>query len=124
MHTVNRDRIALIVLMVTAGLTHLTTPRPYDAIVPRWLPGSTRTWTYASGVAELAVAAALARPRTRRAGGLASAALLVAVFPADIKMALDWRRRPAWQRAIVYCRLPLQVPLIWWGLRVARHQDG
>jgi uncharacterized membrane protein len=92
--------------------------------VPASLPGPARTWTYASGVAELAVAAALACPRTRRAGGLASAALLVAVFPADIKMAVDWRCRPAWQRAIAYCRLPLQVPLVWWGLRVARHQDG
>jgi uncharacterized membrane protein len=118
------DTLGLVVLMATAGITHLTTPRLYDAMVPRLLPGRARTWTYGSGVAELAVAAALAWPRTRRAGGLASAALLAAVFPSDVKLAANWRHRPAWQRAIAYGRLPLQAPLIWWGLRIARRQDG
>jgi uncharacterized membrane protein len=121
---VDRDALGLGVLMATAGITHLTAPALYDRMVPRLLPGAARTWTYGSGVAELAVAAALAWPRTRRAGGLASAALLVAVFPSDVKLATNWRHRPTWQRAIAYGRLPLQAPLIWWGLRVARRQDG
>jgi uncharacterized membrane protein len=115
----DRDVLGLVGLMATAGLTHLATPRPYDAIVPRSLPGSARTWTYGSGIAELAVAAALVCPRTRRAGGLAAAVLLAAVFPADVKMAMDWQHRPAWQRGIAYARLPLQAPLIGWALRIA-----
>ncbi|GAA4600520.1 hypothetical protein GCM10023195_00080 [Actinoallomurus liliacearum] len=44
--------------------------RPYDAIIPSRLPGSPRAWTYTSGLAELACAAAIAVPRTRRAGAL------------------------------------------------------
>jgi uncharacterized membrane protein len=110
--------IALAALLAAAGTTHFTRPRFYDRIVPRSLPGSPRTWTYLSGVAEIAVAAAVAHPRTRRAGGLAAAALFAAVFPANVKMAVDWRHRPPAQRAVAYGRLPLQAPLIWWALRV------
>jgi uncharacterized membrane protein len=106
-------------LLAASGVTHLVAPRPYDAIVPRSLPGSARTWTYVSGMAELAVAAALAGPRTRRLGGWAAAGLFVAVFPANVKMAFDWRGRPAPWRAVAYARLPLQVPMVLAALRVA-----
>ncbi|GID94756.1 membrane protein [Amorphoplanes digitatis] len=101
-------------------MLHFAAPRPFDAIVPRSLPGGPRTWTYLSGAAELAVAAAIANPGTRRLGGLAAAGLFAAVFPANIKMAVDWRHASPARRAIAYARLPLQVPLVLWGLRVAR----
>src|SRR5690242_18234934 len=86
---------ALAGFLAAAAVTHFAVPRQYDAIVPRSLPGSPRTWTYASGVAEFAVAAAVAHPKSRRRGGLAAAALFVAVFPANLKMARDWSDRPA-----------------------------
>ena len=111
---------ALAGLLAAAGVTHFARPRVYDAIVPASLPGGRRFWTYASGVAELATAAAVAHPRTRAAGGYAAAALFVAVFPANIKMAVDWRDRAPRQRAIACGRLPLQVPLIVWAWRVGR----
>lgn len=116
----DRAAFALAGLLATAGVTHLTRPRFYDRLVPTSLPGSPRFWTYASGVAELAVAAAVAHPVTRRAGGLAAAALFVGVFPANVKMAVDWRHRSPAQRAVAYGRLPLQAPLVWWAARVAR----
>ena len=90
-------------------------PEFFDEIVPHALPASPRAWTYVSGVAELACAVAVARPPTRRAGGLAAAVLFVAVFPANIQMAVDWRTRPARDRAAAYGRLPLQLPLVLWG---------
>ena len=111
---------ALAGLLTVTGITHFATPRPYDALVPSALPGKARTWTYASGAVELAVAGAVALPRTRRAGALAAAGLFVAVFPANVKMARDWRKRPAPLKAAAYARLPLQAPLVMWGLRVAR----
>src|SRR5436305_6843714 len=114
------EALALAGLLATAGVTHFATPRQYDAIVPRSLPGSPRVWTYVSGVAELATAAAIAYPQTRRLGGAAAAALFAAVFPANVKMARDWRARPAPARVAAYGRLPLQAPLIWWAVRVAR----
>ncbi|WP_116709340.1 DoxX family protein [Actinomycetospora cinnamomea] len=105
---------------MTTGVLHGVAPRPFDTIVPPWLPGSARFWTYASGVAELAVGAAVAAPRTRRAGALVAAALFVAVFPANVQMAWDWRHRPWPYRAIAYGRLPLQWPMIVHALRVSR----
>jgi len=109
-------------LLGAAGALHLARPAVFEGIVPRGL-GSPRAWVYGSGVAELACAAAVAVPGTRRLGGLASAALLVAVFPGNVKMALDshpgarsWARDPR----IAWGRLPLQVPLVAWAWRVAR----
>ncbi|MFC5744195.1 hypothetical protein [Actinomadura rugatobispora] len=119
-----RPARALAAFLATAGVTHFVAPKPYDTVVPANLPGTPRTWTYLSGVAELACAAAVAVPRTRRAGALATAALFVAVFPANVKMAHDWRRRPLPQRAAAYGRLPLQVPLVAWALKVAGNAPG
>jgi uncharacterized membrane protein len=114
-----RSATALAGLLTSTGLLHFAAPQPFDAIVPRALPGRPRTWTHLSGAAELAVAAAVAHPRTRAAGGLAAAALFAAVFPANVRMARDWRRASPARRAVAYGRLPLQLPLVWWGLRVA-----
>jgi uncharacterized membrane protein len=118
----DRDALALAGILAGAGLTHFAVPAPYDAIVPRRLPGSPRTWTYLSGACELAVAGAVASRRGRRPGGLAAAALFAAVFPANVQMALDWRHRPLPMKAIAYGRLPLQLPLIRLALRVGRRR--
>ncbi len=116
----DRSALGLAALLAGAGVLHMLVPRPYDAIVPRWVPGRARRWTYASGVAELACAAAVAAPRTRRAGAAAAAALFVGVFPANVQMAWDWRRRGAAARLLAIGRLPLQVPLVAWALGVRR----
>jgi uncharacterized membrane protein len=111
--------LRLAALLATSGTLHFVTPRPFDSIVPRALPGPARTWTYLSGAAELAVAAAVAVPRTRRVGALAAAALFAGVVPANVQMAYDWRRASPVRRAIAYGRLPLQVPLVMWAKRIA-----
>jgi len=103
-------------LLAIAGTTHLLQPAWFDGLVPPALPGSTRAWTLGSGVVELLVAATVAAPRTRRAGGLAAAALFVAVFPGNVWMAVEPGGVPRWA---ALARLPLQVPLVLWGLQVA-----
>jgi len=50
----------------------------------------------------------------------AAAGFFAAVFPANVKMAYDWRHRAAPLRAAAYGRLPLQVPLVLWARQVAR----
>lgn len=115
-----RSPKALAIFLTTAGVSHFLVPKQYDAIVPKSLPGKPRSYTYVSGLAELGVAAAVANPRTRRLGGLAAAVLFVAVFPANVKMALDWRRRPLPHRAIAWGRLPLQIPLVIWAIRASK----
>jgi uncharacterized membrane protein len=107
-------------LLAVAGATHFALPRFYDAIVPHRLPGPPRAWTLASGVVEVACAFAVARPRTRRLGAALAAVLFIAVFPANVQMAWDWRTRPALDQVIAYGRLPLQIPLVLWALAVRR----
>jgi uncharacterized membrane protein len=112
--------MALSALLGLAGVTHFTRPKYYDAIVPRSLPGTPRQWTYVSGAAELALATAVAAPRTRKLGSVLAAAFFVAVFPANVKMALDFRSKSPKARALAYGRLPLQIPLVAWAWKVAK----
>ena len=68
----------------------------------------------------LGTAALLANDKTRRAGGLLAALLFVAVFPANIQMALDARNQSTQRKAIAYGRLPLQLPMICGALKIWR----
>lgn len=111
-----------------SGVIHLVKPQVFEGIVPKRLPRR-RELVYASGVAELACAAGMLTPRTRGIAGAASAALLVAVWPANVEMALQahsrTRRRGSTpqrevQRALAVARLPLQWPLIRSSLALAR----
>ncbi|MGU3409811.1 hypothetical protein ACLBWP_06850 [Microbacterium sp. M1A1_1b] len=113
---------ALALLLGGAGITHFVRPRGYDRIVPEGLPP--RTTTLLSGAAELGIAAGLLVPATRRASGMAAAALFLAVFPANVTMAkqlLDSPRSSRAMRLVSVLRLPLQAPLVVWALRVGRH---
>jgi uncharacterized membrane protein len=118
-----RSPLLLAGLLAAAGAAHFASPRPFDAIVPCALPGSPRTWTYVSGAAELALAAGVALPRTRRRAAQAAAAFFVGVFPANVKMTADWRHRPAPWKALAVGRLPLQLPLVLWARAVARNAE-
>jgi uncharacterized membrane protein len=113
---------SLATFLATAGSTHFLFPKFYDAMIPPALPGIPRSWTYGSGVAEVVVGASVAFPRTRRTGGLAAALLFIAVLPGNIQMALDafGQQRTAGEKAVLLARLPVQLPLIAWGLRVRR----
>ena len=110
----------LVALLSVMGMAHFVAPKPFDEIVLEQLPGSSRTWTYLSGAAELACAALIAHPRTRRHGGTAAAVLFVAVFPGNVQMAIDWSDRSLVERVLIWLRLPLQIPLVLAALAVRR----
>lgn len=113
----------LAALLGFAGVTHLARPRLFEPLIPTAL-GNPRAWVLISGVAELACATAVAVPRSRRVGALATAALFVGVLPGNVKMALDaptGTRRARTRTAITWARLPLQIPLIRWALSIAHH---
>ncbi|WP_051569951.1 DoxX family protein [Cryptosporangium arvum] len=109
--------------LATIGVLHFVAPKPFTRIVPRALPNP-EALVAISGAAELACAALVAIPRTRRFGALASAALFVGVYPANVQMAVDASRTSnATYKAIAYGRLPMQFPLIAWALSVARPRE-
>jgi uncharacterized membrane protein len=107
-------------LLTVTGSLHFLAPRPFVSIVPRRLKAR-RELVMASGAAELACAAGLVLPGTRRFAGWTTAALFVAVFPANVKMAVDSQRRQrsSAYRAAAWARLPGQVPLVLWARSVA-----
>ncbi len=115
-----KDVLLLAGILATSGTVHLVRPETFEPLMPEAVPAH-REVILGSGVLELVCAAGLLHPGTRRAAGWASAALLVGVFPGNLKMADDARRsRSARFKAIAYGRLPLQVPLVRIALRAAR----
>ncbi len=123
MATTNDQRIKRLSTMLgVSGLLHLVAPKVYERIVPPRL-GDARKLVLVSGVAEVACAAALVAPPTRKLGALASAALFVAVFPANVyavKIAGDNKL----VKAGAIARLPLQIPMITAALKVARESGA
>lgn len=112
----------LSVMLFGMGTLHFVAPKPFDALIPPQLPGSARAYTLGSGVAELAVAGALAVPRTRRLGGGLALLLFLAVFPGNLQMTYEWVRsdKPLPLKVGSILRLPLQIPLILAARKVYR----
>lgn len=111
-------RAPLAALFVTTGTLHFLTPEPFVSIVPEGLPAPLAL-VYASGVAELAGGLGLLSRRTARPAGWWLIATLLAIFPANIGMALNPERHPSIPEALLWIRLPLQALLILWIHRVA-----
>jgi uncharacterized membrane protein len=119
---------ALAAMLLIAGIAHFIAPKSLDAIVPAFLPGDPRLWTYLSGAAEIAIGLALLAPLTMKIGTVsirllaayAALFLFIAVYPANIKMAIDWRDRPMPYPLIAFARLPLQFGLFYWAWSIIK----
>jgi uncharacterized membrane protein len=101
-----------------AGVNHFANRRFYEAIMPPYLPAH-RELVYASGVAEIAGGVGLAVPSARRLAGWWLIATLLAVFPANLHMALnpdEFKKVPGGRKAL-YARLPIQALFVWWVIR-------
>ena len=112
--SLSRTAKAVATAFTVSGVIHLVRPQTFDLAMPGWIPKERhRDLIVASGVAELVCAAGLAVPQTRRVAGVASAALLVGVFPANVQMAIDAQRGDNLPYRIgTLARLPLQWPMI------------
>jgi uncharacterized membrane protein len=108
------SRVAASALFLTSGTLHLLKPDLFRAIVPPALPNADALVAI-SGAAEIAGALGVWLPSTRAPAAFGLMALLLAVFPANIYMAIEHQRfagvAPAW---VLYARLPLQPLLIAW----------
>ncbi len=107
--------------MVVAGLSHLARPEPFLQHLPDWMPAPDAT-VAVTGVLEIALGVLMYRPRRfRDRAGLALATYLVAVFPANVYVAvegIDVQGQP--DGPYPWLRLPLQalfVFLAWWSTR-------
>jgi uncharacterized membrane protein len=119
------SRAAVAALFTFTGTMHFVRPRFFEAIVPPAIESQKREVVAISGVAEIAGAALVLHPASRKLGRWWLLALLVAVFPANIHMAvspeqirgLDMRKIPRWA---LWARLPLQPLAMLWVLHVTR----
>ena len=113
-------RYGTALFWIVAGVMHFVIPRTYEAIVPPSLRRWKRELVIASGVAELAGGLAVLSDGTRRPARWWLLATLVAVYPANVHMALhpeEYKRIPA---PVLWARLPVQglfALLTWRGTR-------
>jgi uncharacterized membrane protein len=109
-------RLALALFFVAAGILHFLRPAVYVQIVPPYLPWPLAL-VYLSGACEVLGGCAVLSARTRRAAGIALIVLLLAVFPANIHMAMHPALIAGWDVPLwlLWLRLPLQGMLIAWA---------
>ena len=108
---------ALAVFFIVAGANHFLTPKIYLGMMPPWLP-----WPEAmnaiSGAAEMLGGIGLVVPRTRRLAAWGLIILLVAVFPANLHVALQGRMPGTdFSPLVLWLRLPFQaafIAAVWW----------
>lgn len=116
------QRIALFVVaffFTYAGVSHFTNPAFFVAIMPPYLPAHLEL-VYLSGVFEILGGLGVLVPATRRLAGYGLLALLVAVYPANIHMAMNPSQFPDLAAAALYARLPMQLvfaAIVWWATR-------
>ena len=110
---------AQVVLYVLAGINHFLRPGMYRSIVPHILPWRDQI-VWLSGVAEIICGLLLLFPATRTLGGWCIMALLIAVFPANIQMLLNFIKTNNPYTWIAWLRLPVQFVLIYWAYHYTR----
>jgi uncharacterized membrane protein len=118
------EKISLYVMAafyVVAGVNHFSNPGFYRKIMPTWLP-----WhyflIYFTGACEIFFGLFLIPKQTRKPAAWCIIVLLVAVFPANFQMMLNFWHQHSPYLWIAVLRLPLQLLLIWWAYRFTRNR--
>jgi len=116
------QRVVLFVValfFVAAGVGHFTNTAFFVSIMPPWIPWH-RELVWLSGVFEVLGGVGILVAATRRLAGWGLLALLLAVYPANIHMALHPELFPDMTPTMLVLRLPLQfvfAGLVWWAMR-------
>src|SRR5215217_5893836 len=115
--------IGFAAIFVFSGVNHFARPELYLQIMPPFLPLQ-RELVYLSGLFEILFGVLLLIPRTSRLAAWGLIALLVAVFPANIFMAMNPELYPELYPFLLWMRLPLQGVLIAWAWAYTRPRRG
>ncbi len=118
----------MAIMLFVTGTAHFVFPGQFNELVPSFLPGDPGLWTLLSGVAEIVIAVMLfasfdkkvAGKPVRLWGAYFAFALFVAVYPANINMAIEWSSREMPETLFAYARLPLQFGLFYWAWALAK----
>jgi len=97
---------------ILAGILHFINPAFYLNIMPPYIPFHLKL-VYLTGVCEIIVGVLLLPLKTRRVGAWLLIALLIAIYPANIQMAINYWQNGNPDLWIALVRLPIQFILIW-----------
>jgi uncharacterized membrane protein len=103
-----RARLGTALFWIASGAFHFVIPRQFESFVPPQLGAWRRELVVASGIAEIAGGVAVLPDRTRRWARWWLLATLVAVYPANINMAINSKDFPSIPTPALWARLPLQ----------------
>jgi uncharacterized membrane protein len=114
-------RVVIALAMIWVGVLHFVKPAGFVKIVPKFLPAPLLL-VLVSGFFEVLGGVGLLIPRVRKWASWGLVALYVAVFPANVNMALnhldlDGKVVPDWA---LWLRLPFQLVFIGLALWVGR----
>ena len=112
-------RLVMAAFYLVAGVVHLRSPEGFLPIVPEWVPFPREVVLF-TGICEITGAIGLFVPRLRWWAGVMLAAYAVAVYPANIKHAMEGIALAGGQQSWAYHgpRLAAQPLLVWWALFV------
>lgn len=105
--------ILLILLFIIAGINHFENPDFYVSIIPPYFPLH-HELSSITGFLEIFGALGLLFAKTRKISGYGLVLLLIAIFPANIHMAMNPDNFPEYSPLSLYLRLPLQLLFIAW----------
>ncbi len=105
---------------VAAGINHFVHPASYEKIIPPQLP-SPGVLVYVSGFFEIVLGILLIPQAKRRLAALGIILLLIAVFPANIQMMINYYKEGNPHLWITIVRLPIQLLLIYWAYVYSKH---
>jgi uncharacterized membrane protein len=114
--------ITLALFFILAGANHFANTDFYLRLMPDYLPAHLEL-VYVSGLFEIAGGVGVLVPYFRSIAGCGLVALLVAVYPANIHMALHPELFPEFSRSALYGRLPLQFALMAWAYWASRPES-
>jgi uncharacterized membrane protein len=106
-------RCAAALFWISAGANHFRAVRFYEEIVPPPLHAWKREVNLMAGAAELAGGIAILPARTRTTARWWLLATLLAIYPANIHMALRPERFPKYRKELLWARLPVQGLFAW-----------
>ena len=109
--------ITLAIFFVTIGMDHFVHTEFYVSIMPPYIPAHLEL-VLISGVFEIIGGFSLLWGHVRRLSGLFLMALLIAVYPANIHMAMNPELFPAFNDKFLYVRLALQFIFLYWVYEV------
>jgi len=101
-------------IFVSAGTLHWLRPEFFVKVMPSYLPWHLQL-VYISGIFEIVLGVMLLIPKCQVLAAWGLVALLIAVFPANVHMALNASDYPQFPAALIWLRLPLQGVLIAWA---------